>query len=427
MVGFLHLADIHLLARFTRFPDEATRRLREARYQALEGVRERLRAEPGRVKFVLIAGDLFDDGQIKPDYATRIFGFLSSFPVPVLVIPGNHDPYEPGAIWHSDPWRTARVELPKDDQEASSERAAPSATSSHEVASAGTVRLLVDRVPVRFSDLPGVTFFPCPVFQKTSYDDPSAWIAQYPRCEGDGIRIGIGHGSVMDRPNLPEDDHPIPVGAATALDLDYLALGHWHNPLTYSDSAGHVRMAYTGVHEPMRFPSGDQSGGGWSPYSSGGAEQFVDRGPGTGYFVSIAAAHAGTTVETWSVGYFHWVVLHRAVGSIDDLRRVVDEVGSLKDPGRTLLRLTLSGSLPLESLSELDALDRIRDRFVHAEIDNQLVVEPTESELNTLLGHGVVGRVYRQLRDEAAANGPESRVAREAIQQLYQLSREAGA
>ena len=49
MVGFLHLADIHLLARFTRFPDEATRRLREARYQALEGVRERLRAEPGRV------------------------------------------------------------------------------------------------------------------------------------------------------------------------------------------------------------------------------------------------------------------------------------------------------------------------------------------------------------------------------------------
>jgi DNA repair exonuclease SbcCD nuclease subunit len=427
MVGFLHLADIHLLARFTRFPDEATRKLREARYQALEGVRERLRADPGRVKFVLIAGDLFDDGQIKPDYAARIFGFLSSFPVPVLVIPGNHDPYEPGAIWHSDPWHAACIELSKEEPEPGSERDSSAVRSIPVVTGAGPVRLLVDRAPVRFSDIPGVTFFPCPVFQKTSYDNPTAWIAQYPRSQNDGVRIGIGHGSVMDRPHLPEDDHPIPVDAATALDLDYLALGHWHNPLTYNDTAGHVRMAYTGVHEPMRFPSGDQSGGGWRPYSSGGAEQFVDRGPGTGYYVAIAAAHAGTTVEPWPVGYFHWVVLHRAVGSIEDLRHVVDEVGSLKDPGRTLLRLTLTGSLPLESLSELDALERIRDRFVHAEIDNQLIVEPTESELNTLLGHGVVGRVYRQLRDEAASAGPEARVAREAIQQLYQLSRESGA
>ncbi len=55
-------------------------------------------------------------------------------------------------------------------------------------------------------------------------------------------------------PNLPLDDHLIRKDAADHYRLDYLALGHWHKPLRHRSSDGAERTAYSGTHEPMRFP-----------------------------------------------------------------------------------------------------------------------------------------------------------------------------
>lgn len=426
MFEFLHLADLHLKARFTKYPVDVAHKLAEARYHSVEELRQRLRREPGRTRCVIIAGDLFDDGQIKAEAGARIFDFLSSFPVPVLVIPGNHDPWEPAAIWHSTPWNRARIE--SSSALATSGGAGPAIP---EIASPGVVRLLVDRSPVRFADLPGVTFFPCPVFSKTSRDNPTEWIRRFPRREGDGFRVVIAHGCVMDRDNLPEDDHPISPTAPVDLDVDYVALGHWHGTLIYEAHPVRGRMAYPGVHEPMRFPSGD--GGGWRPYSSDQSDRFVDKGPGTALQVSLPAPSAAPVVTPWTIGRLNWVALTRAVASVDDIQRLIDEIGSIEDPERMLLRLTLTGTLPLAALPYLDTLDSIRQRFVHAEFDAQYHIEPTDAEREAVLGDGIVGKVYRQLQDEASRSDSGSRqpndvdpdLAAEAIRLLYEIAREA--
>lgn len=426
MLEFLHLADLHLKARFTKYPVDVANKLAEARYHSVEELRLRLRREPGRIRCVIIAGDLFDDGQIKAEAGARIFDFLSSFPVPVLVIPGNHDPWEPAAIWHSAPWNKARVQSPE-----SASTGTDAARAIPEVSAPGVVRLLVDRAPVRFADLPDVTFFPCPVFSKTSRDNPTEWIRRFPRCDSDGFRVVIAHGCVMDRDNLPEDDHPISPTAPVDLNVDYVALGHWHGTLVYEDHPVRGRMAYPGVHEPMRFPSGD--GGGWRPYSTDQSDRFVDKGPGTGLLVSLSAPNAAPEVAPWTIGRLNWVALDRAVAGVEDVQHLIDEIGSIAEPERMLLRLTLTGTLPLAALPLLDTLDSIRKRFVYAEFDARYHIEPTDAERDAVLGEGIVGKVYRQLRDEAArsasgSNRPDEvnpELATEAIRLLYEIAREA--
>ena len=60
-----------------------------------------------------------------------------------------------------------------------------------------------------------VTIFPCPLRNRNSIDDPTAWIANHPQSDGDQtIRIGLAHGSLNLLPNLPLDDHLIRKDAA---------------------------------------------------------------------------------------------------------------------------------------------------------------------------------------------------------------------
>src|SRR5438552_14971076 len=102
MVSFLHTADLHLGLRITRFSMDIAKKVREARFQALEQIRGA--AEERKVAFVLIAGDLFDDHAVDGDIAKRAFDLLESFPAPVYVLSGNHDPLLAGAIWDRPPW-----------------------------------------------------------------------------------------------------------------------------------------------------------------------------------------------------------------------------------------------------------------------------------------------------------------------------------
>ena len=105
MIRFLHAADLHLGLRITRFEESACNRIGEARFTALQQLRERA-AQVG-AQFILIAGDLFDDHSVsRTDVAARAFAILegSKDSCPVFIIPGNHDPLAPGGVWDRDPW-----------------------------------------------------------------------------------------------------------------------------------------------------------------------------------------------------------------------------------------------------------------------------------------------------------------------------------
>src|SRR5688572_14244099 len=104
MIRFLHAADFHLGLRITRFEESACSRIGEARFYALQQMRQK--AAEQRVDFVLIAGDVFDDHSVSRTDATRAFELLESSKdaCPVYIIPGNHDPLTPGGVWERDPW-----------------------------------------------------------------------------------------------------------------------------------------------------------------------------------------------------------------------------------------------------------------------------------------------------------------------------------
>ena len=99
----LHLADTHLDRVFGAADDrrDAARRrtgLRDALSRALAAGR----AEG--VAAVVLAGDIYEHASVTADTVAFLAGELERAKVPVLVTPGNHDPYVAGSAWQLATW-----------------------------------------------------------------------------------------------------------------------------------------------------------------------------------------------------------------------------------------------------------------------------------------------------------------------------------
>jgi DNA repair exonuclease SbcCD nuclease subunit len=394
MTSFLHAADLHLGMRTTRFDPATAGKIREARFTALDNILKKAREL--NVDFLLIAGDLFDDSTVDTLTSRRSFDMLDSLPMPVYVLPGNHDPLHAGGVWERPPWN-ARV--------------------------GKSIRLLCAAEPVEA--VPGLTLLPCPVLRKTSMDDPTAWIAQAPRVPG-SIRVGVAHGSLKTRDDLPADDHIIPRHAADELGLDYLALGHWHGRNLYKDRDGVERTAYSGVHEPMRFQGSSDSQTGWVPYGGANRPEFLDDGKGEVLHVRISAAGAPPAIEPIEVGHYQWQEMKGELASGDDLARLIEELATQNRLECRLLRLRLAGVLDAESMLRLETIREIlANRYLLGELDETgLHVQPTDEEMRATASQGVLHGVLDRLRAEAASPEPAVRqVAERAILLLYQIAK----
>jgi len=402
MIKFIHAADLHLGLRITRFEESACNRIGEARFAAIEQLRAK--AAEHQVQFVLIAGDVFDDHSVSKTIAERAFTLFEgkAMTCPVYIIPGNHDPLTPGGVWDRDPWTREQP-------------------TKH-------THLLREPIPVAVPSVP-VTLFPCPLRHRNSIDDPTAWIEKHPRTDGDrSIRIGLAHGSLNIMPNLPEDDHLIRRDASARYGLDYLALGHWHKPLLLPSSDGAERTAYSGTHEPMRFPgSGTGFSTGWSSYSADGdAERFQDEGRGTALLVNIDEAGAPPRIETIEVGRLRWSAEQQDVTS-RPLGELISEYAQRENPERILLRLNLSGVLEPRGHARIDEvlLKIVRDRYhPGSKLDaDAVLIEPKADQLSEIVGDGVLARVLGRLRDETQSTDTATkRVADHALKLLYRIA-----
>lgn len=61
-----------------------------------------------RADMLIIAGDLFDHNRVKEDLLQFVKGQFWRLPIPVVVLPGNHDCLVPGSVWERDIWRDCR-------------------------------------------------------------------------------------------------------------------------------------------------------------------------------------------------------------------------------------------------------------------------------------------------------------------------------
>lgn len=371
---FLHTADWQMGMRAVHVGTVADE-VRAARFAAAKRVVDLARRHDA--DFILIAGDTFEDNGVDPVDVRRVIDLLAGARRPVFLLPGNHDPLEPGSVYDHPAWSEA----------------------------AG-LTILREAAPVA---IPGGTLFPCPARERQGGVDPTSWIPS-DAGPGDGIRIGVAHGTV-EGIRTEEPDFPIGRDAATRARLDYLALGHWHSTGTFADAAGAVRMAYAGTHEPTRFG---------------------ERDSGNVLLVEIAGPGAQPSLSTLRTGGLAWLQIEREVRGEVDLESLRAELSAVEEPGRALVDLRLRGVLGSAGADAMTALEEtLAARFLYHRIDARSLDRfPAGDAWLENLPAGVLREAAARLKllgDPAYAGprpeGASAEVAGRALVELYALSR----
>ena len=91
MPKILHAADLHLDSAFTGLPPEKARERRRESRELPERLAD-LVLDRG-VELVLLAGDVFDGERVYPETLESLRAALERMACPVVIAPGNHDPY----------------------------------------------------------------------------------------------------------------------------------------------------------------------------------------------------------------------------------------------------------------------------------------------------------------------------------------------
>lgn len=358
---FLHTADWQIGMKASALGEAGTR-VRGERLAAASSVVEAARRHGA--EFVVVAGDTFEDNAVDRVSVQKVADILNAFGGPVFVIPGNHDPLGPGSVWEHPAWK-----------------------------SAANISVLKEEAPV---EIPGGVLFPCPVREKHSGRNPTAWI---PSERTGRIRIGVAHGTV-EGIRQDEPDYPIPRDAPQRARLDYLALGHWHSYAAYPGPDGTACMAYSGTHETTKFG---------------------ERDSGNVLIVEVAAPGSAPSIKPVRTGSVGWVTLEKDVRERGDLAAVREKIEALENPGGTLVDTVLSGLLMADERAELEHIEHIlRSRFLWGRLDaSRLRPSPEDDTWIAGLPPGVIRDAALRLRDHSGAT-PE--IAARALMDLYAIA-----
>jgi DNA repair exonuclease SbcCD nuclease subunit len=364
-VKLLHTAEWQIGMNAAR-TGAASPQVREARFAAARRLADLAREE--RVDFAVLAGDTFEHPGISLAEVERTAEILADFGCPVYVLPGNHDPLEPGGVWDRPVWRAyANVFVLR--------RA--------EVVEAGEAVL-----------------FACPLRNRWSGEDPTAWIPS--GAHADRIRIGIAHGTLEGIPSA-ERAHPIPADAAWARRLDYLALGDWHSQRVFRGADGAERMAYSGTPEPTGF--GEDASG-------------------RALIVEIDEPRAAPRVRSVETARLRWIQRRFEIIHAGQLAEAKSEIESLQG-GHVLLEAHLTGTLLPEEAAVLESLRGMEAGFLYLQIDGTGLAPAIELE-KIEIRDPIVRAALRRL-EEKGREGPEARAARLAVQTLLRLAKGVGA
>lgn len=99
MIKILHCADLHLDSPFSGLDPIQSEARREEQRELLRNLICYIRNQ--RIDLVLIAGDLFDSGYTNSKTVKYAADLLATVGCPVVISPGNHDPYTPNGIYSS--------------------------------------------------------------------------------------------------------------------------------------------------------------------------------------------------------------------------------------------------------------------------------------------------------------------------------------
>ncbi|GAB11508.1 putative hydrolase [Gordonia araii NBRC 100433] len=376
-VTFVHTADWQLGMTRHFLPPEAQALFTADRLGAIERIGD-VAATAG-AEFVVVCGDVFEDHRVSSRIVTQALDRLRDFPVPVYLLPGNHDPYDAASIYRSEVF-TKRCP---------DNVVVLSTPGAHEVAD-------------------GIDLVVAPWSTKSPTSDLVA--DQVSRLPGtDRIRIVLGHGGTDE---LSPSSGPAivavpPLDRALADEvLDFVALGDRHS-VTKLGTTG--RIWYSGAHEVTNFDN-------------------VETGSGEVLVVSLARGSRRTVeVAQHPVGRWRFRSMTVDVNGTDDVEALSSRLDEIPDKSTTVVRLGLVGTLSIAdhtALSEL--LDAAADRFaavVRWDACDDLRVVADPGDVDGLGLRGYAAEAAGELVSRAnAADDAESRAARDALALLGRLA-----
>ncbi|AUB56291.1 hypothetical protein BK007_09885 [Methanobacterium subterraneum] len=398
MVKFLHTADWHLGLKYKQLGNKA-QKARDIRLKTAQKILKT--ARDNDVDFVLIAGDLLDSNQVDRNLVGEVSQMFQQIsPIPVYVLPGNHDPLTRDSLFYDPVWE-----------------------------SVDNLTIFQENKPVVTGNC---TLYPCPVSQKQSRDDPTEWIKT--QDESNQINIGVAHGN-LHVGFIDEANFPISPDRTQISGLDYLALGEWHSLFQHPDSGGINRTVYPGTPETTKFGE-DQSG------------QTL--------LVEIDAPGSAPKITPIMVGALIWQKRGEEITGLPDAQYLEAELKSITEPGNQVIYLKLSGVTDQETISYLSQLeDHYHDYFLKLQVSlDELYLKPNLLELKALLPEGAVvnqtfealtalmktqpeiqdyadissqrtQEIFNQLRDQDLVEGLSPEVLNRAFLLMYQMIKEA--
>ncbi len=372
---FIHTSDWQLGMTRAYLTSEASARFSQARIDAIRTLGELAVAH--EAAFIVVAGDVFESNQLSRETLRRAVDALRRLPVPVFLLPGNHDPLDGSAILR-----------------------AP------ELAEAAQVIVLEDMQPVPVPGVPGVEVVGAPWTSKRPGEDLCARMIDSLEPARGTLRVAVCHGQVDVLE--PDAAKPETIGLAKARAalgdgrLHYLALGDRHSVTAVGDTG---RIWYSGA--PV-------------------ATDFTEDDPNQALLVRLDAesCHA----EPLVVGEWRFLAPHFAMNSAADVQRFEAWLQALGDPVRTIVKVSFEGSLNLAEAARLDdVLERLAESFAslrRRQRHTNLVVLPDALDEDAAALSGYARTTWQAL--QAAAQAGDD-TARDALKLLYRLSRKAAA
>lgn len=354
---------------------EAQSRYTQARFDAVQ--------EAGRVAvaegcaFMVAAGDVFDDNLLEPQIVLRGLECLSELaPLPIYLLPGNHDPLDATAIFRSP------------------EFLAHCPSNVHVLGS----QTIVEAAPQ-------IDLVPAPWTAKRPSTDPVTPALEGLEHRPGRTRIVVGHGQIdnlnpnrLDPTLVRLDDLEEAIHSGL---VHYVALGDRHSTTPLGTTG---RIWYSGTPEVTAYTEND---------------------PGNVLIVELdgSTAHvAPSRVGRWS---FH--ELRFEATSSDDIERIDQQLSDIANKTRTVVKLALSGTLGIADHARLQAvLDTASTLFAAVEQwerHSDLHVLPDLADVDDLGLTGFASAALAELSQQATENPAAASHAQDALMLLYRLAK----
>jgi DNA repair exonuclease SbcCD nuclease subunit len=341
---------------------EAQARFTHARIEAVRAL-GRVAAEEG-CAFAVVCGDVFESNHIDRQVVVRSLEAFADVPVPVYLLPGNHDPLDAASLYH---------------------RALPSNVT------------VLDRAGAHLA-VHGVELVAAPWTSKRPLTDLVGAALRTLGPPRDAVRIVVGHGAVDAL--SPDRNNPAVIflglleqALADGL-IHYVALGDRHSTTSVGSTG---RVWYSGAPEATDFDEVD---------------------PGNVLVVDVAAD--AVTVTPHRVGRWRFVRRPVSVDTATDVEELAEWLARLPHKADSVVRVHLTGTVSLAVKAQLEAvLADAAPSFGALDVWGDVLALPDDADLSAL---GLTGFAQRALEELEECDDED---ARGAVSLLYRLVRGA--